>query len=138
MHCLCGAWDLGDVSDSGHRFSLLSQLIEAVKDLDGIVYEDCPGLRGRALKWFNGYEAAARISAYRMSIPFTPVNTSTWKKYMLKNSRASKQESQDQALTKYGLDPQAPHDSADALHLLDWGLTSARLAKAYEEIKRAG
>jgi hypothetical protein len=122
MHCLCGAWDLSDVSNRGHRFSVLNQLLEVGNDLEGIVYEVAPGLVGHASKWHLGYLATVETYAYQMGIPFIPVNPSTWKKHSLGHGQAGKLESKTQALKQYGLDPTAPHDASDALHLLRYGL----------------
>jgi hypothetical protein len=124
LNCLCGAWDFSEIKDSGQRFNLVSELVEVRKDLAGIVYEVAPGLRGHASIWHLGYLATVAASAHRLDVPFYKVNASTWKKYALRSPRASKEESQDEALVQYGLDPQAVHDASDALHILAWGLQS--------------
>jgi hypothetical protein len=124
MHCLCGAWNLSGVKDRGHRFNLLSQLVKIRKDLEGIIYEVAPGLLGAALKWHLGYLSTVETCAYQLDIPFTPVNASTWKKYSLGHGQAGKLESKTEALKQYGLDPTAPHDASDAVHLLRYGLAS--------------
>jgi hypothetical protein len=130
MHCVCGAWDLSDVSERGHRFSVLNQLIASRRRLEGIVYEEAPGLIGHASKWHLGYLATVETYAYSKSIPFFPVNASTWKKHSLGHGQAGKLESKTQALKQYGLDPTAPHDASDALHMLRYGVDTVELKAA--------
>ena len=130
MHCICGAWDLGDVKDSGDRFKLLSQLVGIRKDLEGIIFEVAPGMKGHALEWHLRYRGVVELVAKQMDVPFIPVNAGTWKKHSLGHGQAGKLESKTLALKQYGLDPSAPHDASDALHILRHALDTVEVRAA--------
>jgi hypothetical protein len=122
--CICGAWNLGIEKDYGTRYSLLIQLIESQKDCDlSIYYEVAPGLKGQASVWHLGYLATVQAVASRIGAGFIKVNASTWKRLVLHNARASKNDIRAYAQKAYHIDPGAPQDALDALCILEHALT---------------
>jgi hypothetical protein len=122
--CICGAWNLGAEKDPGHRFNILIQLIESQKDEElAIYYEVAPGLQGQASVWHLGYLATVQAVADRIDASFYKSNASTWKRLVLHNARASKDDIRAYAQKTYHIDPGAPQDALDALCILEHAMT---------------
>ncbi len=123
---LCGAWDLTPCKGFGERFNILAQLVESQKDsLSSIIYEVAPGLRGMASVWHLGYRAIVLAAADRIGVPMIEVNPSTWKRDVIGNGQASKDEIRAYAVKSYGVDPTAPQDAIDALCILARGIEAS-------------
>jgi len=126
--CSCGAWQLGKVKDAGTRYGVLESLLRSINGLGAIIFEVSPGLRSKhSQRWHYGYRSHVEKVAAELSIPFEPVYPSAWKKSIIGNGRASKDEILYYAAGHFWLDASAPYDAADACHILAWWLRSVEL-----------